>query len=281
MRGGPLWYWTLGAAVTIAASSCSLSGLVPEFHAHAAVPGSELAMRAWRGARLPGTWTQVPELGWALRPFPADDPRFRPLVDHGRWHHTEFGWIFAPDDQEAGPLYQYGYWHHDSQRGWLWIPGLEWRPANALWRRGEAHVAWAPEPPPGSQQRPFWFVIRARDWEADNAMSRLVSLPEARAALASTAPASAPAPGSGEWVGDATPVPPPRVRYIIKEEVAADGDGARELHLKSTFSRVSVRDGQVTLRTQSFLEPGLRLRPETPAPGTHPLEPEAVQGGRE
>ncbi len=96
-----------------------------------------------------GTWVDDPTYGTVWVPAPAEvGADFKPYVTAGHWAYdddylwvSDYSWGWAP--------FHYGRWVLVEGRGWVWIPGREYRGAWVTWSvdDGYGYLGWAPMGP--------------------------------------------------------------------------------------------------------------------------------------
>ena len=108
-----------------------------------------------------GEWVDDPAYGTVWAPSPAAvGPDFQPYVTAGHWSYDD-DYVWVSDYPWGWAPFHYGRWVFVDGRGWLWIPGREYRGAWVTWSvdDGYSYVGWAPIGPSF-----VWFGGAAVAW---------------------------------------------------------------------------------------------------------------------
>jgi hypothetical protein len=96
-----------------------------------------------------GTWTDDSTYGTVWTPAPsAVGPDFTPYVSSGHWAYDD-DYVWVSDYSWGWAPFHYGRWVFADGRGWMWIPGREYRGAWVTWSvdDGYSYLGWAPMGP--------------------------------------------------------------------------------------------------------------------------------------
>ncbi len=108
------------------------------------------ALRDFRGAlETHGTWVDDPTYGTVWAPSATEvGADFKPYVTGGHWTYDD-DYVWASDYSWGWAPFHYGRWLFVDGRGWVWIPGREYRGAWVTWSvdDGYSYLGWAPMGP--------------------------------------------------------------------------------------------------------------------------------------
>ena len=96
-----------------------------------------------------GAWVDDPTYGTVWVPAPAEvGADFRPYVTAGHWAYDD-DYVWVSDYSWGWAPFHYGRWVFAEGRGWVWIPGREYRGAWVTWSvdDGYGYLGWAPMGP--------------------------------------------------------------------------------------------------------------------------------------
>jgi uncharacterized protein DUF6600 len=96
-----------------------------------------------------GAWVDDPTYGTVWVPAPAEvGADFSPYVTGGHWAYDD-DYVWVSDYSWGWAPFHYGRWVFAEGRGWVWIPGREYRGAWVTWSvdDGYGYLGWAPMGP--------------------------------------------------------------------------------------------------------------------------------------
>lgn len=112
-----------------------------------------------------GQWFSLPNVGLVWQPSPSVvGADFIPYATGGQWVYSDEGWTFETQWDWGWAPFHYGRWFLSDEYGWVWVPGTDWAPAWVDWRAGDGYIGWAPLPPPGYPEYPYWTFVNERDF---------------------------------------------------------------------------------------------------------------------
>lgn len=110
------------------------------------VAPEEMASRFFREALSAyGEWFDLGSYGRCWRPLGVDNEWMPYTV--GFWAYSRYGWTWVSSEDFGGIVYHYGRWVRSVDKGWCWVPDLQWGAAWVSWRYGSDSIGWAPLPP--------------------------------------------------------------------------------------------------------------------------------------
>jgi hypothetical protein len=139
------------ALIALLQVSCASQGFAPAEHS---MPAARAALKPehrlfYDALNDYGDWVLISPYGYVFRPRATLDT-WRPYGD-GFWVPTDpYGWVWVSSEPYGWATYHYGQWAYDSFQGWVWLPGVDWAPAQVVWQASDTYVGWAPRMPSGA-----------------------------------------------------------------------------------------------------------------------------------